>query len=95
MTEQQTPGDPYSIEPIDSETGDSIDHHPPVDPNRLRPPAPPTPEARKRETYNTITDKIAGPSLRRSDNMASLKGAVVGAASGAIRARRRPPASEK
>ena len=39
---------------------------------------PPTREAREQEAYDTITDKIAGPSLRRSDNVASLVSVAIG-----------------
>lgn len=62
-------------------------------PSSTPPTAPPPPgslpesgasEGDALKTYNMITDKVAGPSIRLGDNIASLIGAVVGGLIGVV-----------
>ena len=58
---------------------------PPTDPDKVAPEAPPE-HMSGGEIYNTVTDKVGGPSIRAFDNLFSFGGAVLGGIVGLIAA---------
>ena len=69
----------------DRETAEGVDEHgtaPEHDGASTPPPPPPPPGAGSNShnvSYNFITDKVFGPSIRLSDNLVSLGSAILGA----------------